>query len=371
MNTQHPVVQKPVVDAITFVLPWGVDCDKDEYLPSLVPILRRLDFAIENGMCERVFRPGARYRQSFKIHFGTRHHAFVQVGAVRPDNQKGGIRIDVNPARFEDGDVQHLHAVMKRIVGRQYTNLLLSPLLNRIDFAVDVLHVDLDRMLVDYSHAQHLTMFCKRLTRRGRIEGFNFGSVTSDYINAVYDKRIERVHAAALNLIKNGKGKGNDELRDNAIKRLEETRNAPAGMRVEIRGKKMRGLELRHLDGLPNRFASFRFTDLSQGGTQLSEFDKETFRAFCEQRGVKAALALFKGTPQASKVRKYWQSRQATWWQPESLWADACAALRDTGLFPDAAFEKPEVSDLADSIKEMRRDRQRWSTSGKRATSAD
>ncbi|MFM0362030.1 hypothetical protein [Paraburkholderia sediminicola] len=110
----------------------------------------------------------------------------------------------------------------------------------------------------------------------------------------------------------------------------------------------MRGLELWTLDTLENRFARFQFTDLSQKGTQLSELDEAAFHALCQQQGVKAALALFKGSPQASKVRKYWESRQASWWQPESLWAEACAALRKTGIFSDQAFEKPKVRNLAE-----------------------
>lgn len=346
MSRPLPIVKNPAVDFLAFVLPWGVGVSNEEYQQKVAPLARRIATEIDNHTCERAFTKSNRYRENFRIPFGDKRNALMQIGAVRPDNQNGGIRIVVNPAQFADGDAQHLHTVMERIVGRTYRQLLSTPLLNRIDFAVDVLHVDLDRLLVDYNYAQNVTMFGKRITRGGRTEGFNFGSVNSDYMCAVYDKRIERVHAAALNLIKNGRG--DDRLIDNAIKRLQSTREIPNAMRVEVRGKKMRGLEPWKLDRLANRFARFRFADLSQNGTQLSELDEAAFYALCQQQGVKAALALFKGSPQASKVRKYWESRQASWWQPESLWTEACAALLKTGIFPDQAFAKPKVRNLAE-----------------------
>ena len=347
MKTPSPVVQKPVVDALAFVLPWGTDCSTGEQARKVEPLLLRLAREIENGVCKRAYANSGRYRESSRIHFGTRHHAFVQIGAVRPDNQNGGIRISVNPARFIDDDVQHLHAVMQRIVGREYHKLLLRPLLNRIDFAVDVHHANLDQMLVNYQHAQLRTIFGKRVSTIGRIEGYNFGSASSDYMEVAYGKSGERVHAAIRNLLKNGNQ--SEALRENAIRRLKTARDSPDTMRVEVRGKKMRGLHLWELDALPNRFARFQFADLSQGGTELPEVLAAAFHALCQQRGVRATLELFKKTRQSNQVLKYWQSRQASWWQPESLWADACNALQEIGLFPDEAFTKPRVRNLARS----------------------
>ena len=345
MKAHIPVVQDPVVDAIAFVLPWGVDLPQDEQTQNVSPLLRRLNNEIENGECERAYPRGGRYRDSVRIHFEKRHHALVQIGAVRPDNQKGGIRISVNPSRFIHGDVEHLHTFMKRVVGREYTKLLSSALLNRVDFAVDVHHADLNRMLVSYDHAQHRTIFAKRVTSAGRIEGYNFGSVKSDYMTTAYDKRGERIHAAIVNLLKYGKG--NDELRDNAIKQLERERDSHEVIRIEVRGKKLRGLPLWDLGSLPNRFARFHFADLSRGGTELSEFDKAVFHSMSQQLGVRAALALFKNTSQSRQVLQYWKSHQASWWNPGPLWADACRAMRETGLFHAQAFERPKVRNLA------------------------
>ena len=90
-----------------------------------------------------------------------------------------------------------------------------------------------------------------------------------------------------------------------------------------------------------NRFARFRFADLSAGGADLDPLVEKSFFAMCRQDGVKAALDAFKHTEHARKVHAFWRSRQATWWQPEELWQQACDALRDTGMFPPEAFDPP------------------------------
>ena len=90
---------------------------------------------------------------------------------------------------------------------------------------------------------------------------------------------------------------------------------------------------------MPNRFARFRFADLTGAGTQLSPLTERAFLAMCRQDGAKAALDAFKHTTQARKVNAFWRSHQANWWKPEPMWQQACDAVRKIGLFPDSAFE--------------------------------
>lgn len=98
---------------------------------------------------------------------------------------------------------------------------------------------------------------------------------------------------------------------DNPIKQLKPTLDGIEVVRVEVRGKKLRGLPLYKLDSLPNRFARFRFADLADAGTQLSPLTERAFLSMCRQDGVKAALEAFKHTKQARKVHAFWRSRQA------------------------------------------------------------
>ena len=64
----------------------------------LKPVRRRIAKAIEAGTCERAYPKGARYRENFRILLEGGSHAFVQVGALIPERQKGGIRMVINPA---------------------------------------------------------------------------------------------------------------------------------------------------------------------------------------------------------------------------------------------------------------------------------
>jgi hypothetical protein len=309
----------------------------------LKPVRRRIAKAIEAGTCERAYPKGARYRENFRILLEGESHAFVQVGALIPERQRGGIRIVVNPAKFSDGDAAQLNRVMRRIIGREYDQLIRRPLINCIDFAVDIQHASLSRILVSYSNAQRMTVMAKRMSQHCHIEGYNYGSVTSDYFTVAYDKSAERVHAAILNMVKQiseKRGKqGNEPLTANAVKQLQPKLDGIEVVRVEVRGKKLRGLPLYKLDSLPNRFARFKFADLAGAGSMLSPLTERAFLAMCRQDGVKAALEAFKHSKQARKVHAFWRSRQATWWNPEPLWQQACDALRDTGLFPDTAFD--------------------------------
>lgn len=86
-------------------------------------------------------------------------------------------------------------------------------------------------------------------------------------------------------------------------------------------------------------FARFEFAQLGGDGPQLPPLTRQAFVSMCRDIGVRAALAAFRGKAGARRVRAFWRGRQAHWWAPEDLWADACAALRGVGLFPGEAFE--------------------------------
>ena len=146
---------------------------------------------------------------------------------------------------------------MTGILGSIYRQQLRTPLLNRLDVAVDLIHADLDRLLVSYKNNQRVTMFAKRFDTKGRIEGYNFGSLTSDYVAAVYDKRTENLHQAVSNIA--AKRLQTEELRANCVRQIRNLQRRPEKVRVEIRAMKLRSVPPNALPNLPNRFARFRY----------------------------------------------------------------------------------------------------------------
>lgn len=338
----QPTLQPPVVDGLAFILAWSYDrLDQDAVLKKLRSSINKL---IESGTCERAYLAKPRYRENFNILLGGGSKALVQIGAVDSVRQKGGIRIEINPAKFADGDAKKIHHVMRDLIGRhEYNELMRRPLLNVVHFAVDIYHAALNRMLVRYDNGQRITMFAKRVGKGGFIEGYNFGSVSSNYQTAAYNKQQELVHAAIMAIAQSGSSGFNDDpLNANKIKQLERVVCGPEIVRVEVRGKKMRGLPLWKLSQQTNRFARFHFADLSASGADLEPLIEKSFLAMCRQDGAKAALEAFKHTEHARKVHAFWRSHQAAWWKPDELWQQACDALRDTGMFPPEAFESPD-----------------------------
>ncbi len=338
----QPTLQPPVVDGLAFILAWSYDrLDQDAVLKKLRSSINKL---IGSGTCERAYLAKPRYRENFNILLAGGSNALVQIGAVDTVRQKGGIRIECNPAKFADGDAQKIHRVMRGLIGsRVYNELMRRPLLNVFHVAVDIHYANLDRMVVRYNNGQHISMMAKRFDTANHIEGYNFGSVDSDYQTAAYDKRQERIHAAILRIAKAGSsGFYRDPLKSNLVKQLETEINGFDVIRIEVRGKKLRCLPLLKLSQQTNRFARFRFADLSAGGADLDPLVEKSFLAMCRQDGVKAALEAFKYSEHARKVHAFWRSRQAAWWKPEELWQQAYDALRDTHMFPREAFESSD-----------------------------
>ena len=337
----RPKPLKPVVDRLAWKLQWR--CSRDHESPDYQAVLSNVKEEIAAGNCEWAYLNGPKYCINIYVLLSGESNALVQLVAVDPIRQKCGLRIDCNPAKMQPGDVEKLHNVMRRIIGHiEYKRLMREPLLQVFHVAVDILYLALSNVLVQYKNGQLMTIVSKRVNAKGIIETYNFGSVGSNYQTTAYDKRQERIHAAALEIAKKGSaGTDADPLTANRIRQLKKAINGCETIRVEVRGKKMLGLPLWKLPQQTNRFERFRFADLSGAGSELPPHIKAGFLAMCRQDGVKAALAAYKHTEHARSVPKFWRSHQATWWKPEQLWEQACAALRESRIFPDSAFEPP------------------------------
>lgn len=337
------VVYAPIIDRLAFILPRFNSYSKLSIEEILIIIGDRYQLAVEEGLCKRAYTSGARYRLNFNIALPGGSDALVQIGALQPKVQKGDVRVCVNPARFGPDDVDHLNTVMRRIIGKKYPELMKRARLNCLDVAVDIHGLDLSTTLVQYQYATKHTVFGKRLTNGSFIETYNFGSLKSAYMTTVYSKHIEKVHRAIQSLMRTARSE-NESLKANAVKQVHDARDAQPITRVEIRGKKLKGLPLSKLPTQTNRFNWFKFACLDMPGTgmQLTPLLRQAFISMCRDMSVKATLAAFKGSKQATNVNNFWRLHQAEWWKPETLWSQACDAVREIGLFPDEAFSDPE-----------------------------
>lgn len=334
-------VRPPILDNIVILLDWDIDPRTNK--AKFSRLQSRLQTLVDKGDCEMAHIKGSRYYARFRIVLPGGHKPLIQLGTFDQKRNKGGLRIELNPSRLAAGDVVRMRGVLRCVLKIDHNalrELFAHAVLNKLHVAVDVYGVDLRRTLVNFKHADKLTVFGKRLNKAGLVEGYNFGARSSNYQAAVYDKRTERVHRAVMALLRAGRS-ADESLKANKVKQFYDAKGAPERMRVEVRGQKLRALPINKVKTLTNRFAWFSFANLDAYGSELSPVLQQSFISMCRDIGVAAALAQFKGGKQARKVNAFWRSRQAQWWRPDDMWNQVEGLLRETKLFPPEAFDEP------------------------------
>lgn len=336
MKNTIPEVGRPFIDKIAYILPWAESPKKD---PAVVmqSIREKVDQAIDRRECEWTYVSGTRYRQNFNVNLPGGHKVLVQIGAKTPEIQHGGIRISFNPSNLDRGDVNVLHGVVRGIVGSRYDGLVDRPSINVLHVATDITGINLNHMYVNYENARKTAVVMKQMVDGDRLESLYFGSVHSDYISTVYDKSIERAHAAARRIAKTGH-LNKEEMQSNILRQLQVARAIPETVRVEVRAVKMRGVALPDLCSLTNRFERFTLASFHKYRDDLPKSVVIAFHAELRQNGLKSAREIFEGSKHGRTILGYSQSMESRWWQPEGYWRQGCDSLRRLGIFPESAF---------------------------------
>lgn len=206
--------------------------------------------------------------------------ARVQIDAKKPLEQKGGFRIELNPGKLAKGDIEYLY----KLIGRwlkgygELDELLRRARISRMDVAVDVVHCAIVDLLIGYKGAHQFTVFGNTM-KGGRFQTINFGSMGSDYIAAVYNKREEVLRRIVADAEKSG---ADESLKAARIKQLRVASGAPPTMRVEIRGMKIGCAANQLLTVGARRFERFVFIEL-QSIEGLTEFERRNFAAEARQ----------------------------------------------------------------------------------------
>lgn len=327
-----PSMGKGFIDKIAFILPTPSEkYSREKWLEKVVPRMEKL---LVDRVCERVSGT-RRYRLSVEFRSPGGAKVFLQFIATRPGHQKGDLRIELNPSHFTKADAAAFHEFMRKILGRGYDRLLLKALINRLDLAVDIKHLRLSNLIVNYSRTRKCTLFGKTVGRSGLVEGYHFGSISSDHAGILYDKTSERLTSYIEAIA--GKGLDLDSLKENVVRQLTRLKSEPPVVRVEIRNMKLNGKTLHEVWKETNRFCRFSF-QLMDGAPDLPARSRLAFQSVCRDVGVTAALEIFKGSPSERALRGFVTTRPK-WWVPDDLWHQALLSLRRSGILPPAAFE--------------------------------
>jgi hypothetical protein len=214
----------PVVDRLAWKLKWS--CHNDRNHPDYQDVLSIVKNEIAVGNCEWAYLNGPKYCINFNILFNGERIALVQLVAVNPKKQKCGLRIDCNPAKLKPPDVATIHTIMRRIIGHRQYNCLMRAVAPSLSRCCGHSAPGLEQRAGAVQ--KRPTDDCDGQARelKGIVEGYNFGSVKSNYQTTVYDKRLERVHAAALEIARTGSaGTDADPLTANRIRQLKKAVN--------------------------------------------------------------------------------------------------------------------------------------------------
>jgi hypothetical protein len=379
---QAPYLCQAISDRLAFILPYGKNTTEYAHQRALKRVARRIKQAIELQDCTQQFVKNPRYRHNISLPMPSNRESkskrsvLIQIGALQSHRQRGDIRIDLNPARMTAKDVQHLHQFMRRLIGkREYRELMVQPFINVWHPAADIEHLRLDHILVTVSKVEHRTVFGKQLTvegswdidevddqtgpadaravgsisgaitsRRsnitGSIETINFGREKSDYFTCVYSKNIEIVHRAVEAIARAGR-LTKKPLLEKAVRQLIRAKEAPSRVRVEVRGRKMRGVPLWALDKISNRFEKIHFIDLADPARAPNI--PASMRAACialyRDSGRNAVYAAFDGNRHLKEIQRWLDGdSDPVWWQPQQFWMEAIMDLQRKKLFPPDAW---------------------------------
>ena len=332
-------VTPPVIDKLSFILPAFIGIDYVGGLPE--DLLRRIDRAIEKNFAKKWHSQQSRFRMNLRFNLPSGARAQVQIGAKKPMEQKGGIRVELNPSKLKEGDIELLYKRLRKVLGEyaDLDDLLMKARVSRIDIAVNVIGCAIGDLLIGYKGVNQFTVFGNTM-KGGEFQSANFGSLSSDYRAAVYDKRDEtlrRILEAAE------KGGGAEGLKTARVAQLKAAASLPPTLRVEVRGMKIGVPVHKLLNAGKNRFERFQFVELD-GLTELSELERRAFLALVRQMGLKKAVELYRGDPLHSHLQKVVQ-QSASWWQPVGLWKEGVKALAKSGIFPKEAFKKQKKKD--------------------------
>ncbi|MBS7809238.1 hypothetical protein [Variovorax sp. PCZ-1] len=362
-----PYLHQTITDRLAFILPYGKYTSAFQHAKALRRTARRIAEAIESQDCVRQYVKSPRYHHNISLPLpsNSKRAVFIQIEALQARRQRGDIRIDLNPARMTTEDIAYFHRFMRRIIGkREYRELMAQPFINVWHPAADIENLHLDHCLVTVAKVEHRTAIgkilitegewdvdavgeisgavtSKRTNITGTVETINFGMQNSDYFTCVYAKNIEAVHRAVEAIARAGR-LAKKPLLEKAVRQLIRAKDTSPRVRVEVRGRKMRGVPLWALEKISNRFEKIHFVDLADPARAPNI--PASMRAACialyRDSGRNAVYAAFNDSKHLREIQRWLDAdSHPTWWQPLQYWKAAIMDLRSKKLFPSEAWD--------------------------------
>jgi len=239
----------------------------------------------------------ARYHIAYMLPLAGGRSATIQV--LPRDDRMNFLRLEFNP-NSRGAAQEHLFTMLRGIIHSawpDFVSALPRARLNRLDFAIDIYGVHIDRLGVHHSTR---STWSRIFGRGGTTTGIYLGARTSKHYVAIYDKKRQA------------------REEQNRILRGERTR-------MEFRSKDIGTLSA--LRDMPNPFELF--TLLLYPPCNPLDHEHMHFLDSCRYRGAQAALYLIQNRRKRAAYRA-WLSEtcHVSWWHPNAIWDQRMDALQ-------------------------------------------
>lgn len=231
------------------------------------------------------------YHEKFRVPL-TPHH-FATIGlAPRPDRRY--MRIEYSPRKAGEHGCERLEVILRQALGDDLEPLLAQSNLTRIDFAVDIFMMNLDRFLFEYvDGVPRKTMHFYGNNHAHETQQFGLRLQTNV---KVYNKGRER-----------------------ADNRQADHRYQHRRTRIECSLKNTFGIGLSHL--ARNPFAPLVIREVIRAEDDERDYLWRFFIEACRARGAENALSWIPDhAVRSSLCRRLADRSHLAWWNPQALW---------------------------------------------------
>ncbi len=208
------------------------------------------------------------------------------------------LRVEFNPRRASWYGVEPM-VELARILAPAFTDFaecLIHANVTRIDFAVDLLNVPIEELLI--FHTTHATK-SRVFEANGKVTGYYVGSRESNRYAVMYDKIAQlRSQGSA----------------------------APRGIRTRLELRCANVGSFTTIASMSNPFDAFQLARI--GGTRNQDWTWPLFLDSCRFRGAQAALTQITDKQKRAAYRQALiLENRPVWWQPEELWNERGHAI--------------------------------------------
>lgn len=243
---------------------------------------------------------------------------------------KQRLQVTLNPNQMDQDDALAFRDTLKRLLAPDWKRLARSFLCTRLDVNVDVLDVDIDRLIIEFEGARSQGVFYVQIDRSGRVQTIYCGSSQSATHGVVYDQVASETSKRRF---------GEKPLQRPRVADDAELSFKTEGGRVrfEVRNVLEQPRPLSQLATMPTALDKFRVYELAGAALQRVDGAQLALLDSVRLRGVAGARAHFRsakrGAAAVEALDQLLARFVASWWDPEALAHDVHEALLATPVW--------------------------------------